>query len=52
MPVFESIYAPYIWSVYALAFILISGMILATARKARKARRDHEAILKMKANAK
>jgi heme exporter protein D len=52
MPVFESIYAPYIWAVYILALIMVIGMVSGAGLKARKAKLDHEAILKMKANGK
>jgi len=46
MPVFESLYAPYIWAVYGLAGLVVGGMILVTAVRARKARRAYEAVIK------
>ena len=45
MPVFESLYAPYIWAVYSLAGLVLGGMILVTAFRARKARRAYEAVV-------
>lgn len=46
MPVFESLYAPYIWAVYGLAALMIGTMILVTALKAQKARRAHDRVIK------
>lgn len=46
MPVFDPAHAPYVWSVYALAAIMIGAMILATALAARKAKRAHKDITK------
>lgn len=46
MPVFEPEYAPFIWAVYGLAALMIAGMILLTALKARKAKHAHQAIIK------
>ena len=34
--------APYIWAVYGLAVVIIGGMILNTAIRARAARKAHE----------
>jgi len=45
MPVFESQYAPYIWAVYILSFLMIGTMILVTAIRARKAKRAHDKII-------
>ena len=51
MPVFEPTYAVYIWACYALALVLIGAMVLVTTLNARKAKREHAKITKMKADA-
>lgn len=48
MPQFDPIYAPYIWAVYGLAFLLLSGMTVITYLRARKAQRDYQSVKKAK----
>lgn len=44
MPVYEAVYAPFIWAVYALALVMIIVIVGATALASRAAKRANKRV--------